>query len=97
MQADDQLGSHSILEAIIDHKMDEHAVPKCIGWYNIPNSTGRKRVITTRGWYFHVQWRDGMRTWIPLLTLKASNQVELAEYCKIRKIDDHVAMAWWVD
>ena len=45
MQADDELGSNSMLEAIIDHKMDEHAVPKSKGWYNIPNSAGKKRPV----------------------------------------------------
>ena len=38
-----------------------------------------------------------MRTWIPLYTLKESNPIELAEYYKIRKIDDQPAVAWWVD
>ena len=38
-----------------------------------------------------------MRTLVPLSTLKESNPVELAEYCKVRKIDDQPAIAWWVD
>ena len=32
MQADDQLASNSMLEAIIDHETDKYAVPKCKGW-----------------------------------------------------------------
>ena len=61
------------------------------------NGTGaQKRVITTKGWDFHVEWLDGTRTWISLLDLKESNPVELAEYAKSRGIDDEPALAWWV-
>ena len=61
------------------------------------NGTGaRKRVITTKGWDFHVEWSDGTRTWKPLLDLKESNPVELAEYAESRGIADEPALAWWI-
>ena len=96
-QADDDITPFHTLEGIIDHERDETAVKKEDGWFYLPGSNARKRVITTKGWQFHVQWKDGTATWVPLSTLKESNPVELAEYCKSRSIDDEPAMAWWVN
>ena len=52
--------------------------------------------MTTKGWYFLVQWCDGQESWVPLKELKESNPVELAEYAHSRGLQNEPAMAWWV-
>ena len=96
-QADDPNSNFTTLEGIIGHDSDNTAVKMSDGWFTMPGSNVRRRVITTKGWKFHVQWTDGTTTWVPLSTIKESNPVELAEYCKSRSIDKEPAMAWWVD
>jgi hypothetical protein len=59
----------------------------------IETTSGRRRKITTRGWSFHVEWKDGSSDWIALKDLKASFPVELAEYAVTNKIDDQPAIA----
>jgi hypothetical protein len=92
-QADDSNVNFTTLEGIIDHDSDETAVKITDGWFTMPGSNVKRRVITTKGWRFRVQWTDGTTTWVPLSTIKESNPVELAEYCKARGIDKEPAMA----
>ena len=41
-------------------------------------------------------WNDGKESWIPLKDLKESNPVEVAEFFKVKGIDDEPAFVWWV-
>jgi hypothetical protein len=51
---------------------------------------------TTRGWKLLCQWKDGTTSWVPLIELKDSNPVELAEYAVASRIDQEPAFHWWV-
>lgn len=95
-QVDDFGRSASLLSDIIDHRKTEEAISKEDGWYKAKNSSAKKRIITTKGWEFLVEWKDGTSTWVPLIDLKEANPIELAEYSVARKIDDEPALAWWV-
>ena len=94
-QVDDYGRSHSMFSGILDHEKDSSAIPIENSWYISDGGKLKKRVITTKGWKFLVEWRDGTKTWIPLKDLKESNPLELAEYAKSRKIDKEPALAWW--
>ena len=85
-----------MFDGITDHKTDETAVSKENGWYVSHGGKVYKRVITTKGWYFLVNWKDDTQTWIPLKDLKESNPIEVAEYCVSRGIEKEPALAWWV-
>ena len=39
----------------------------------------KKRQITTKGQNFHVCWKDGTTSWIPLNDIKESHSVQTAE------------------
>jgi hypothetical protein len=41
------------------------------------------------------QWRDGSSSWVPLVNLKDSNPVELAEYAVANRIHEEPAFKWW--
>ena len=94
-QVDDDANSYSILKGIVSHKKLSNALKQDEGW--MTTATGiRKRKITTKGWTFHVEWKDGTSTWLPLSILKNSDPVMLADYAVSREIHTQPAFAWWV-
>jgi hypothetical protein len=83
------------LEAIIDHKSDEHAVQRADGYVVV---NGRKHMKkSTKGWELCIQWKDGSTSWERLADVKESNPIEVAEYSVARGIDSEPAFGWWVD
>ena len=95
-QIDDEGRSHAILQEIVDHRKNGHAVSKDDGFTINPTSGARNPRLTTRGWDLQVQWRDGSTSWVALKDLKESNPVEVAEYAVVNKIVEEPAFAWWV-
>ena len=88
----DSDGYHSqFLEGILDHSVGSNAVAKKDMW--IKTKSGRRKRETTVGWKFHVKWKDGTTTWVPLKDLKESNPIEIAEYVIARGISDEPAFA----
>lgn len=94
-QVDDDGNTHSILSAIIDHQMDpKEALAPENGTYDVNGIT--KKRITTKGWKFLIEWKDGSSSWIPLKTVKESNPIEAAEYAVSRNLQSFPAFSWWV-
>ena len=75
------------MSEITNHKKDALAVDKQ------DNNNGKP---TTRGWKLLVEWKDGSSNWVPLVELKESNPIEVAEYAVANIIDDQPAFKWWV-
>jgi hypothetical protein len=88
-------GHYTIGFRIVGHKMEGDAVRKENRFIHRRDGTREMRK-TTVGWNLLVQWKDGTRQWIPLIDLKESNPVDVAEYAIARGIDDEAAFAWWV-
>ena len=85
---------HLLMDAIVDHKTDGHAVAMADKYITVK---GRKHVRqTTKGWHLCVRWKDGTTTWERLADLKESNPVEVAEYAVSQGVDHEPAFAWWV-
>jgi hypothetical protein len=42
------------------------------------------------------QWKDGSSSWVPLVELKQSNLIELAEYAIANQIHEEPAFKWWI-
>ena len=95
-QVDSDGFTMTLMEGIVDHKVDAAAaVSKSDGY--VITRRGQKRLrITTCGWKLLVKWKDGSESWIHLKDLKESHPVELAEYAKSRGIADEPAFIWWV-
>ena len=86
---------YQLLTEVTDNNKDDSDIAKVYGF--IKSSSGnlhRKR--TTRGWKILVKWKDGSVDWFPLLGLKQSNPVDLAEYSVENEISDEPAFNWWV-
>ena len=96
VQVDSDGFAMTIMEGIIDHKMDKAIAVAKSDKYIATRRGQRKLRKTTMGWKLLVKWKDGSESWIHLKDLKESHPVELAEYAKSRDIADEAAFAWWV-
>lgn len=94
-QVDDEGYSHMLLDALIDYKRDETAIPM-EDKYVVTKSGQRRLRKTTKGWKLLVRWRDGTESWVKLCDLKEAHPVEVAEFAKARGLDQEPAFAWWV-
>ena len=92
----DYEGQHyQVLTEVTDHKKDDSAIAKVIG-FTKSSSGNLHQKRTTRGWKLLVEWKDGSVDWDPLKDLKHYNSVELAEYAMANEISDEPAFNWWV-
>ena len=93
-QVDEEGFQYQFLESIIDHRTDSTVIQK---HNDVKTVNGKKvNIKTTKGWFFHIKWKDGSTTWVPLKELKESNPCEIANYVIQNGIDDHPAFKWWV-
>ena len=83
------------MEAIIDHKKDDTAVP--LDEKFVRDKNGQKRYRkTTKGWKLLVKWKDDSEGWIKLSDMKDAHPLETAEYARARNLVHEPAFAWWV-
>jgi hypothetical protein len=94
-QCDSEGRSFLVLQEIVDHAKDNSALSITDGFTESFNGN-RVPKKTTRGWKLLCQWRDGSSSWVPLVDLKDSNPVELAEYAVANRIQEEPAFKWWV-
>ena len=57
---------------------------------------GKRRIKTTKGWQMCVQWKGGETSWVAMKDLKDSYPIELAQYVKLKQIDEEPAFIWWI-
>ena len=94
-QVDSEGRRFKLLQEISDHRSTKKAIPKSRGF--VKSHNGRMSpVITTAGWEFLVEWKDGSSGWVPLKDIKVSNPIEVAEYSVAARIDQEPAFNWWV-
>ena len=94
-QVDEEGYHYILLDEIIDYKKDETAIDKR-DEFIIDDAGNKSRRLTTRGWTFLVNWKDGSQTWIPLKDIKESNPIEVAEFAMTKGLEKEPAFAWWV-
>jgi hypothetical protein len=83
-QCDIEGRQYNIMEGIIDHRTDGHAVDPAILY--IKHGSNKKVSKTTKGWHLCVEWKDGTTSWERLADLKESNHVEVAEYAATKSL-----------
>ena len=95
-QVDEDGRRYQLMEAIIGHKKTDKAVERGDEW--VIGKNGRKaRKKTTKGWFFEVQWKDGLTSWSPLCEMKEAYPLEVAEYCQENNLLEEPAIAWWAN
>jgi hypothetical protein len=75
-QCDIECRQYNLMEGIIDHRTDGHAVTPAEMY--IKHGRNKKVRKTTKGWHLCVEWKDGTTSWERLSDLKESNPVEVA-------------------
>jgi hypothetical protein len=93
-QCDAEGRQFNIIQGIIGHKTDGHAITVSNGTYMVGGQERLKR--TTAGWKINVEFSDGSTDWLPLRDVKESNPIDLAEYAIASHIDHEPAFKWWV-
>ena len=53
-------------------------------------------VITTKGWYVQVKWRDQSTDLVLLHMIKESNPIEVAEHADTNGYSNETDCRWWV-
>ncbi|CAJ1933595.1 unnamed protein product [Cylindrotheca closterium] len=94
-QVDEHGHKHRLMEEISDHRKNAKAITKSAGSMLLPSGGTRKRQ-TTAGWELHVILKDGSSNWVTLKDMKESFPLEVADYAKLKAIEDEPAFAWWV-
>ena len=51
--------------------------------------------MTTKGWFFKAEWKDGTSTWVPLKNIKVDSPIQVSEYAESSGIIEEPALAWW--
>ena len=78
-QVDDE-GNHQVLmDEIIGHRSNKHAMKEQDAFITIKMGTMRCRE-TTKVWELLVRWKDSRTDWIALKEIKESYRVQVAEY-----------------
>ena len=94
-QVDEEGKRQMMIEEIIDHRVNDTAIPIKDGTFTTKNGLIRPK-RTTRGWELCVLWKDGSTDWVQLKDLKESYPLEVAEYATLANITHEPAFAWWV-
>ena len=68
------------LKGIITNCKKDNSAIQINNGFIVSKSGNKVPKKTTRGWELLVEWKDGSMDWVPLVELKASFPVELAEY-----------------
>ena len=80
---------------ILDHKRDGFALRMNEKYIKSQNRQMKLRQ-TTVGWSLLVIMKDVTKIWTPLIVLKESNPVDIAEYVLAQKINNEPAFVWWI-
>jgi hypothetical protein len=92
-QCDIEGRQYNLMEGIIDHITDGHAVAPADMY--IKHGSNRKLRKTTKGWHLCVEWKYGNTSWERLEYLKESNPVEVDEYAATKNLLHIPEFVWW--
>ena len=94
-QIDDGGRRLQVMREIVDHeKSNEALVDDDNAYYS--TKSGRKPKRTTKGWKFLVEWKDGLTSWVPLVDMKESYPIQVADYATTNNLANEPAFRWWV-
>jgi hypothetical protein len=93
-QCDEEGNQFIMLQDIVGHKTDGHAVERADMYIKV--GSNRQTRKTTKGCHLRVEWKAGTTSWERLADLKESNPVEVAEYATTKNLHYKPAFAWWV-
>ena len=92
-QIDDDGNRQVLMDEIIGHGSNEHAV-KHQDAFIVTKTGTKRRKETTKGWELTIQLKDGGTDWVALKDIKESYPVQVAEYAVSSHISEEPAFAW---
>ena len=93
-QIDDDGNCQVLMDEIIGHRSNEHAVKQQDAFIVTKMGTKRRRE-TTKGWELLIRWKCGGTDWVALKDIKESYPVQVEEYAVSSCISEEPAFAWW--
>ena len=76
-QCDLEGNQYRLMDSIVDHKTDGHAMEKSNKYVFVKG--GKSLPRSTKGWHLCIKWKDGLSSWERLADVKESYPVEVAE------------------
>jgi hypothetical protein len=92
-QCDIEGRHYNLMEGIVDHKTDGHAVEPADMY--IKHGSNKQVRKTTNGWHLCVEYKDRTKIWERLVDLKESNPIEVDEYAVAKSLLDAPHFVWW--
>jgi hypothetical protein len=92
-QCDIEGRQYNLMEGIVDHKTDGHAVEPANMY--IKHGSNKKVRKTTKGWNLCVEFKYGTTSWERQADLEESNPVEIVEYASAKSLLDIHDFVWW--
>ena len=93
-QIDDEGNRQVLMDEIIGHRSNQHAIKQQDAFIVTKTGTKRHRE-TTKSWELLIWWKDGGTDWVALKDNKVSYPVQVAEYTVSPHISEEPAFAWW--
>lgn len=85
-QSDDEGYYYNIMRVIVGYRRGSDAISIDKG--TVKENGTKKKIVTTKGWDLHIEWDNGLNSWLPLRIVKNSYPVETAEYSISRGLQD---------
>jgi hypothetical protein len=103
-QIDEDAYDLSLFKDIIGHEQDSTALSEdetqlindLQDSRSIRNSNNMNPLYTMRGWKICIEWQDSTTSWLPLVDVKNSFPVHLAQYAVENNLHNLPAFSWWV-
>jgi hypothetical protein len=90
-QVDDNGFDEVLFKEVVGHRKNVNALTE-----NVDNLAEPPVIRTTKGWDICIKWRDGSTSWHPLVEIKNSFPLHLAEYAMKHSLQDELAFKWWI-
>jgi hypothetical protein len=87
-QVNDDGYDNTLFDSIIGHEYKAPLTDVIENGSFVPKST--------EGWKICLQWKDGSSSWHPMIDVKNSFPVQLAEYASYNQLQDKPGFSWWV-
>eukprot|EP00957_Ditylum_brightwellii_P157467 11984550-Ditylum_brightwellii.AAC.1 len=85
----------TMMEVIIDHDSDENTAVHIRDKYVRTYSNQIRLRQSAAGWKLQILWKDKSESWVHLKDIKEPHPIKVAEYARVRSIDNEPAFAWW--
>ena len=93
-QIDDDGNRQVLMDEIIGHRSNKHAVMQQ-DTFIVAKMGTKRRKETTKDWELLIWWKDGGTDWVALKDIKEFLPVQVAEYAVSSRISEEAAFTWW--